>query len=95
MQEHSAHQLEAATMDAKAGATGRIRQVWKQNLEQEMAVLRQLVIKYPYVSMVCFHQPCSRAWEPLQPTTFTRSRGPNIATQVTTAVFLLFIMFLY
>jgi len=65
MQEHSAHQLEAATMDAKAGATGRIRQVWRQNLEQEMAVLRQLVIKYPYVSMVCFHQPCERKYDPL------------------------------
>lgn len=52
MQEHSAHQLEVASMDTKAGAQGRIRQVWKYNLEQEMAVLRQLVTKYPYVSMV-------------------------------------------
>ena len=67
MQEHSAHQLEAATMDAKAGATGRIRQVWKQNLEQEMAVLRQLIIKYPYVSMVCFNRPCSRDYDFMQP----------------------------
>lgn len=23
------------------------------NLEQEMVILRQLVVKYPYVSMVC------------------------------------------
>lgn len=67
MQEHSAHQLEVATMDAKAGATGRIRQVWKQNLEQEMAVLRQLIIKYPYVSMVCFNRPCSRDYDFMQP----------------------------
>lgn len=55
MQEHSAHQLEAATMDNKTGANSRIRQVWRHNLEQEMAVLRQLIIKYPYVSMVCYH----------------------------------------
>lgn len=54
MQEHTAHQLEAATMDSKSGAQGRIRQVWRHNLEQEMAVLRQLVLKYPYVSMVRF-----------------------------------------
>ena len=54
MQEHTAHQLEAASMDSKSGANSRIRQVWRHNLEQEMAVLRQLIIKYPYVSMVCF-----------------------------------------
>jgi hypothetical protein len=53
MQEHTAHQLEAASMDSKSGANSRIRQVWRHNLEQEMAVLRQLIIKYPYVSMVC------------------------------------------
>lgn len=55
MQEHTAHQLEAASMDSKSGANSRIRQVWRHNLEQEMAVLRQLIIKYPYVSMVCCH----------------------------------------
>jgi hypothetical protein len=54
MQEHTAHQLEAASMDSKSGANSRIRQVWRHNLEQEMAVLRQLIIKYPYVSMVCY-----------------------------------------
>jgi len=53
MQEHTAHQLEAASLDSKSGANSRIRQVWRHNLEQEMAVLRQLIIKYPYVSMVC------------------------------------------
>lgn len=51
MQEHTQHQLEAASMESKSGAAGRIRQVWRHNLEQEMAVLRQLVLKYPYVSM--------------------------------------------
>ena len=45
MQEHTAHQLEAASMDSKSGANSRIRQVWRHNLEQEMAVLRQLIIK--------------------------------------------------
>jgi hypothetical protein len=55
MQEHTAHQLEAASMDSKSGANSRIRQVWRHNLEQEMAVLRQLIIKYPYVSMVRYH----------------------------------------
>lgn len=41
------------TLDAKAGAVKtRIRDVWKHNLAHEMAVLRQLVDKYPYISMV-------------------------------------------
>lgn len=35
----------------KQGAMGRIREVWRHNLEQEFAVLRQLVLKYPFVSM--------------------------------------------
>ena len=30
----------------------RIRNVWKNNLESEMAALRQLVEKYPYIAMV-------------------------------------------
>ncbi|RFU26425.1 hypothetical protein B7463_g9907, partial [Scytalidium lignicola] len=30
---------------------GRIREVWKGNLEEEMATLRQLVDKYPYIAM--------------------------------------------
>lgn len=30
----------------------RIRDVWKHNLAQEMAVLRRLVERYPYISMV-------------------------------------------
>jgi len=59
MQEHTAHQLEAASMDSKSGANSRIRQVWRHNLEQEMAVLRQLIIKYPYVSMVRCQFPLS------------------------------------
>ena len=31
---------------------GRIREVWKHNLHEEMAVLRGLVEKYPYIAMV-------------------------------------------
>ena len=31
---------------------GRIREVWKHNLHEEMAVLRDLVEKYPYIAMV-------------------------------------------
>lgn len=33
-------------------AKGRIREVWKHNLEDEMAVLRDLVDEYPYIAMV-------------------------------------------
>lgn len=48
-------EVEAASM-ASGGAKGngmRIRDVWKHNLAQEMAILRSLVDKYPYISMVC------------------------------------------
>jgi CCR4-NOT transcription complex subunit 7/8 len=31
---------------------GRIREVWKGNLHEEMAILRQLVDKYSYIAMV-------------------------------------------
>jgi CCR4-NOT transcription complex subunit 7/8 len=31
---------------------GRIREVWKHNLQEEMETLRRLVDKYPYISMV-------------------------------------------
>ena len=42
-------------LEAKAGAVkSRIRDVWKHNLAQEMATLRQMVEKYPYISMVGF-----------------------------------------
>ena len=49
---HQAHDGRLA-LETKAGAVKtRIRDVWKHNLAQEMAVLRQLVEKYPYISMV-------------------------------------------
>lgn len=34
------------------GANSRIREVWKTNLAQEMQLLRSLVDRYPYISMV-------------------------------------------
>lgn len=49
---HQAHDGRLA-LEQKAGAVKtRIRDVWKHNLAQEMAALRQLVEKYPYISMV-------------------------------------------
>lgn len=51
MQEHSHAAAEAGLTGVKAGAMGRIREVWRHNLDQEFAVLRQLIVKYPYVSM--------------------------------------------
>jgi len=33
-------------------AKGRIREVWKHNLAEEMDTLRRLVDRYPYISMV-------------------------------------------
>lgn len=49
---HQAHDGRLA-LETKAGAVKtRIRDVWKHNLAQEMAVLRHLVEKYPYISMV-------------------------------------------
>jgi CCR4-NOT transcription complex subunit 7/8 len=37
---------------SRGGNKGRIREVWKGNLNEEMAMLRQLVEKYPYIAMV-------------------------------------------
>lgn len=36
-------------------ANTRVREVWQSNLQQEFALLRQLVDKYPYISMVCWN----------------------------------------
>lgn len=32
---------------------GRIREVWKSNLHEEIDVIRSMVEKFPYVSLVC------------------------------------------
>ncbi|RDW74466.1 CCR4-NOT core DEDD family RNase subunit POP2 [Aspergillus mulundensis] len=54
MQQQQLHQAHDGrfTLEGKgAGVKTRIRDVWKHNLAQEMAVLRHLVEKYPYISM--------------------------------------------
>ncbi|KAL4806263.1 ribonuclease H-like domain-containing protein [Aspergillus unguis] len=54
MQQQQLHQAHDGrfTLEGKAGGVKtRIRDVWKHNLAQEMAVLRQLIEKYPYISM--------------------------------------------
>lgn len=43
---------------AKGGMTTRIREVWRSNLAQEIDILRGLVDKYPYISMVCIPTAC-------------------------------------
>lgn len=50
MQEHG-HQIEAAGIGMKTGAAARIRDVWRHNLDSEMHLLRQMIQKYPFVSM--------------------------------------------
>lgn len=35
------------------GVNTRVREVWQSNLNQEFDLIRQLVDKYPYISMVC------------------------------------------
>lgn len=46
--------MEHPTMRAQPNK-GRIREVWKHNLEEEMGVLRDIVDKYPYIAMVSLH----------------------------------------
>lgn len=54
---HGAQMQQDAAMgraqDGPKGLAGqRIRDVWKHNLHQEMELLRSLIEKYPYISMV-------------------------------------------
>ena len=57
LQQQQAQNAEAASLGLKTGMSARIREVWASNLEQEMVILRQLIRKYPFVSMVrpCLH----------------------------------------
>jgi CCR4-NOT transcription complex subunit 7/8 len=41
---------------------GRIREVWAENLEIEMALLRETIDKYPYVAMVSSIPICLGRW---------------------------------
>jgi CCR4-NOT transcription complex subunit 7/8 len=52
IQQQQAHQAEAAQIGSRAGQAGRIREVWAGNLDQEFNLLRNLILKYPYISMV-------------------------------------------
>ena len=56
MQQQQLHQTHDGrlTLETKSGGAvkSRIRDVWRHNLAQEMATLRQLIEKYPYISMV-------------------------------------------
>ncbi|KAI9818397.1 MAG: hypothetical protein M1827_000455 [Pycnora praestabilis] len=53
LQQQQAHEgTGPGSSDGKGMAKGRIREVWRGNLAQEMQVLRSLVEKYPYISMV-------------------------------------------
>ena len=50
-QEEAGNSGTAYSSTTPRGAS-RIREVWKNNLDQEMAVIRGLLDKYPYVGMV-------------------------------------------
>lgn len=52
--QHQAHAL--GEHGSRTQSKGRIREVWKHNLLEEMANLRNLVDRYPYIAMVGF--PC-------------------------------------
>lgn len=47
-----AQQDHGGAMNTMKGANQRVREVWKGNLHQEMQLLRSLVDRYPYISMV-------------------------------------------
>ena len=49
---HQTHDGRLTLETKSGGGDARIRDVWKHNLAQEMATLRQLIEKYPYISMV-------------------------------------------
>ncbi len=45
-----------AATNLAGSAASRIREVWSNNLEAEMAALREAIIQYPYVAMVSAFQ---------------------------------------
>lgn len=47
-------QQENSTQASRGGVmAGRIREVWKDNMQTEFAMIRGLIDRYPYISMVC------------------------------------------
>lgn len=50
-QEHGMAAANSGSFPGK-NSNSRIREVWKHNLKQEFFILRQLVERYPYISMV-------------------------------------------
>lgn len=51
LQQQSGHGQDSIGGSISHGPS-RIREVWKTNLGQEMAMIRNLIDRYPYVSMV-------------------------------------------
>ncbi|KAF2142930.1 uncharacterized protein K452DRAFT_350621 [Aplosporella prunicola CBS 121167] len=51
LQQQRDHEAASIASGGTKGMGTRIRHVWKNNLAQEMAMLRSLVDKYPYISM--------------------------------------------
>jgi CCR4-NOT transcription complex subunit 7/8 len=58
LQQQQAQQQQAqeSGVSRPAGVSGRIRDVYANNLNQEMAIIREMVRKYPYVSMVSIYE---------------------------------------
>lgn len=48
------------TMPRANNMSGRIREVWETNMEAEFAIIRSLVDKYPYISMVSSTSPADQ-----------------------------------
>lgn len=57
--QHAPQQGHGALADhvTRSQSKSRIREVWRHNLHEEMAILRDLVDKYPYIAMVGLQSP--------------------------------------
>lgn len=56
LQQQQAQEFGGTLARTVNGVSTRIREVWRGNLVQEMQMIRSLVEKYPYVSMVCWRE---------------------------------------
>ena len=52
MEQHRSHEASSSMSAGTKGMGGRMREVWRTNLGQEMQLLRNLVERYPFISMV-------------------------------------------